>query len=83
MSGRIGGRLCYRNHAEIDIRIDQAFLIGRQAIPDRRAVRPIDGREASTGVQQIVLVGRVAQQSIISFETVAQGAMTKQDPSTA
>ena len=60
--GRVGGGLCDRNHAQIDIRIDQPFLIRRQPVADRHAVRSKYGREPSAGMKQIMLVWRIAQQ---------------------
>ena len=83
MPGRIGGVLCDPDHAEIDIGVQNAFLVGRQFLGKRTAVRPVDHGVAATDMQEGVLFGELQQPSIIACETTAQGPRKKQEPSTA
>ena len=61
MPGRIGGVLRHPDHAEIDIGIQNAFLVGREFLGQRTAVRPVDHRVAAAGMQEGVLFGGVAE----------------------
>src|ERR1700681_4121734 len=61
VSCRIGGVLRHADHAEIDIGIQNAFLIGWKLLGKRTAVRPVDHRMAAAGVQKCVLLGGVAE----------------------
>ena len=49
----IGGVLRHPDHAEIDIGIQNAFLIGWKFFGKRTSVRPVDYRMAAAGVHRI------------------------------
>ena len=81
--GGIGGVLRHPDHAEIDIGIQNAFLIGRKFLGQRTAVRPVDHRMAAAGMQERMFFGESQSSSIMACETTAQGPRKKHEPSTA
>jgi hypothetical protein len=61
VSGGIGGVLGHADHAEIDIGIQNAFLIGWKLLGESTAVRPINDRMAAADVQERMFLGGVAE----------------------
>ncbi len=57
---RIGGVLGDANRAEIDVGVENAFLVRRELLGERTAVGPVDRGKAAAGMQQRMLVGPVA-----------------------
>ena len=61
VSRGIGGVLRHADHAEIDIGIQNAFLIRWKLLGQRTAVRPIDHRMAAAGMQERMFLRGVAE----------------------
>ena len=57
----VGGVLGHADHAEIDIGIENAFLIGGKFFGERTSVRPVDHRMAAAGMQERMFLGGVAE----------------------
>src|ERR1700710_1720616 len=61
MPGGVGGVFRHADHAEIDIGVENAFLIGWQFFGERTSVPPRGGRGAAADMQERVFLRGVAE----------------------
>jgi hypothetical protein len=73
---RIVGGFGNGNRREIQIREEQTLLIFSEHISERRTIWAVDARIAPPAWSSAFFDGESTSSSIISGETVAQGAMT-------